>query len=212
MNKIRALLLLIIFSLNSHAEGVIDSVTSVKLNGFELYNGTLSFQEVDNVFGQNGSVSTGLFSECTGNFDIDINYPNKSVRLEFYPEDNSGLDLDRLFSQNINVYKKSAAKARVWIEWQNMSALTESLTVGGLAVTPDLSFETFQRFFPVSADKANRYSFSENGMTSYFVIGSNGDNDESEQESVDLAYIHSVKFTFKDGTLFKLEVLQGIAC
>lgn len=93
-----------------------------------------------------------------------------------------------------------------------MSALTESLTVGDLAVTSDLSFETFRQFFPVSADKTNPYSISEDGMTSYFVIGSSGDNNELEQESVDLPYIHSVKFTFKDGALFKLEILQGIAC
>lgn len=111
MNKIRTLLLLIIFSLNCHAQVVIDSVTSVKLNGFELYNGTLSFQDVYKVFGQNGRASTGEFSGCTGNFDIDINYPDKSIRLEFYSEDNSGLNLEQLFSKKMSVYKKSAAKA-----------------------------------------------------------------------------------------------------
>ena len=111
------------------------------------------------------------------------------------------------------IYKKysdkNKLKAQLWVYWDNMNAFTESLKVGNVVIKPNMTFNQFKTFFPISAQKSEAHFknlYMQEGT--YHVLVINIPISEVEEPP----YVPSVAFTFKKGKLNKLAILSGVAC
>ena len=217
MNKPLLFIAACLLAFNAFAQPPrMDFVTSVKLDGVELAQ-PVNIQKLPKAFWVDGITKMSWVSECSANGEVYIDYKNRSVKLEFFPEDNPGIDLDGMFTKKTKPYRKYPLKAQIWVDWKDMRGFTESLKVDDKLIKPDLTFEEFKRIFPVSA--AYKYPLDEllyehaypgeewSGAHMHDVtIG------ESDPDIIEPPYMGSVRFFFKAGKLVKLQILQGIAC
>lgn len=195
-----------------------DYTTSAKLNGIELLGQErfFSYEEAQTLFGNDGKITGAVFSECTSNFDLDISYPEKNirVRLEYFPEHNPDFDKAEKFSlENPNV-ANLPSKASLWVDWDDMQFLTQTLQIGSLTVTPDLTFETFKQHFPESAKSDIS---AENEPPTYVVYLASPEYIKEFEGNIQQlfdgpAYSMNVQLTFYEGKLYKISLWQGIAC
>ena len=94
--KIKLLLILLCLSISAVAETHYNSVHSVTLNNTDLTNSISMAKAVSLIKGR-GIEKKAVFSECTVNYDMEIRFPGKKLRLEFFPEENPSVDLQKIF-------------------------------------------------------------------------------------------------------------------
>jgi hypothetical protein len=121
-----------------------DYVDSVKLDGMEVAR-PVNIQSLPKAFWTGIVIQNEVFEPCTANYEVYIEYKNRKIRLEFFPELNSGLDLDKVFAKKTGQYMKYPLKAQVWVKWNDMQGFTESLEVGNHLIKPDLTFDEFKK-------------------------------------------------------------------
>jgi hypothetical protein len=189
-----------------------DFVTSVKLDGVEL-TGSVNIQKFPRTFWAGGLTKYVVISGCIPGGEIHIDYKNKAVSLEIYKGENINInqeDWDKIFAdEKSDLYREYPLEALVYISWSDMRKFTESLSVDGKLIKPDLTFDEFKRTFPVSAahgeEAYNDADRELSGAYSYSVmIGENARFFEM--------YSARIVFVFKDGKLLNLSILQTNNC
>ncbi|MDR3323768.1 MAG: hypothetical protein LBS89_06160 [Zoogloeaceae bacterium] len=183
---------------------VLNHVTSVQVNGLDAFDAVTMSQWL-RAFGTKGVTQSVDFSECTANYEVEVRYPDKEIRLEVFPEDNPNIDLEKVFAAKDDRYRKHSLKARLWINWDDMAKFRDSLSVDGHLIGPNLTFAEFQKMFPLSAKQQNPdFAVSEDAQIYALIAGG--------QTAEEAAYGDALLFEFKNGKLFKLAIWQGIAC
>ncbi|GHU39976.1 hypothetical protein AGMMS50289_00770 [Betaproteobacteria bacterium] len=187
-----------------------DSVSSVKLDGVELAK-PVNIQTLPKVFWKGGVTQEIWWAGCTANGEVYLDYKNKNVKLEFFPEENEGIGFEKIFDKKIGYYKNYPLHARVWVKWGDIQGFTESLKLDQHQIKADLSFDEFKKMFPVSAERGHEFNKDDPERIPdahrYFVaIGKYDPGDDAPP------YMSTVNFLFKDGKLIALEIFQGIAC
>ncbi len=214
--KLFLLLLFSFFSISAQSNTEFDSVSSVKLNNVELVN-AITPDKINFIFKEIGKEQPVIFSQCTANYDMEIHYPQKTVKLEFFEEDNSATDLSKVFAKKrLPANYKNKLKAVLWVDWHDMSGFNEELKVGNVTITPALTLEAFKKHFPLSSKQTdNHFKQLDISHSIYHVTFADQKTLEllkQENDQLSPPYDASVQFTFKNGKLHQLAILQGVAC
>jgi hypothetical protein len=184
-----------IFLSDVHASPLYEHVAKAQVNSLELTQ-PHSFSAVQKAFGKPIQQPKLVFSECTANHDADVSYADKTVRMEYFSEDN-----EAVAKQHVN---NAAYQAVLWLDWQNMALFKDRFVVGSLTVSSELTLEQFKKVFPLSAQHPLP---NEEGNESMYIVLL-GDDVQNE----DVAYRPTIRFVFKRNRLLNLSVDQGIAC
>jgi hypothetical protein len=185
------------------AEGArADQVTSVKVNGLEMFR-TVGMEEWQKALGT-GVTQDVQIMECTANYEVHVRYPDKNIRLEFFPEDNPDLDLEKILTGKNDAYRQSSLKARLWIDWEDMEHFKDEVFVDGKAIPAQMTFAEFRKRFPLSAQR------KVGGESQEFVVlvGASPYLDDFEE----WPYGEALVFGFREGKLSRLTIWSGIAC
>jgi hypothetical protein len=186
----------------------LDHVTSVQVNGLEASR-AVTLPEWRKALGADGVAQAAEIMGCTGNMEIEARYPEKRVRLEFFPEENPGFDLEKIQAGKKDAWRQLPLKARLWIYWEDMTRFRDNVLVDGKRVGADMSFAEFARRFPRSAQRETPNVETPPGVKSYLVqLGEGG----AEEEEMEWPYAPALLFEFKEGKLFRLTLWHGIAC
>ncbi|MDR3323663.1 MAG: hypothetical protein LBS89_05620 [Zoogloeaceae bacterium] len=182
----------------------LNHVTSVQVNGLDAFDAVTMSQWLK-VFGTKGVTQSIFLNECTVNYEVEVRYPDRTIRLEFFSEDNPNIDLEKIFAAKDDRYRKHPIKARLWINWDNMAKFKDSLRVDGHLIRPNLTFAEFQKMFPLSAKQQSTGFAASEGAQIYALIAGG-------QTAEEAAYGGVLLFEVKNGKLFKLAIWQGVAC
>lgn len=223
MKKILLLGIAFILSCSVHAQrlplsadlGETNYISSVQLNGIELSQ-DVTYQEIHTIFSNQTIEQETTFSdECTGNYNVMLDYFGKSARLEYFPDKNE-INLEPLFSddQTIHDYQQSPAQASLWVDWRDMSNFTETLIINGRTISPQLTESGFKDIFPVSAAHGISYE-DEPEITYYYIAFAPAEYiEELQQNNQIYSYVYdgAVTMTFINGKLHEVFISHGLAC
>jgi hypothetical protein len=185
----------------------LDHVTSVKVNGLEAAR-AVTPPEWHKALGAGGVAQAAELIECTGNMEIEARYPEKRVRLEFFPEENPGFDLEKIQAGKKDAWRQLPLKARLWIYWEDMTRFRDKVLVDGKLIGAELSFAEFARRFPGSAKRETPNVETPPGVKAYVTLLGEGD----AEEEMEWPYAPALLFEFREGKLFRLTLWNGIAC
>lgn len=199
------LLALLAFGLSSQtfAQNLVEMVQKISVNGLNVIQ-PMTYTQLIGAFGQPLQVNEPEYSECTGNFEVSMSFPEKMANLEYFGEDNP----KALFKEPFK-FQDKRLKGRLWFDWSSNKSITDTVMIDGWKVGSSLTFEQFKERFPKSAK--NPIETENKGEMQYAVLfGLNlGDTPENMDE---LAYNSHILFTFKDNKLVALIISRGIAC
>ncbi|MDR3159091.1 MAG: hypothetical protein LBU11_08820 [Zoogloeaceae bacterium] len=192
------------------AEGAqANHVTSVKVNGLDVFQ-AVSMKEWQKAFGAGVTAENAQFMQCTGNYEINVRYPDKNIRLEFFSEDNPDFDMEKILTKKNDAYRKSSLKAQLWIYWEDMAQFKDEVIVEGQIIPAQMTFAEFQKRFPLSAQR----KVGDDGLEFVVIFGTipKDENEETPDDFEAWPYGSALVFGFREGKLFRLTVWSGIAC
>lgn len=192
---------------DAQAQARRNHVDSVTVNGLNVFQDTIGMAQWQNAFGKDGVTRRMDFIECAANHEVDVHFTDRKITLEFFPEDNPGLDPEKLLAEKNDAYRQSPLRARLWIRWEDIPRFRDDLIVDGKAISAQMTFEEFKRRFPLSASrKVGGFPGEEENYP--VLLGKSG----SVLKDEDLPYEPALWFTFRDGKLLRLSLLRGSAC
>lgn len=169
-------------------------VKSAKVNNLEMAQAQ-SYQSIQTALGKAINLPKLNNNECTGNPEASMEYKNKRISLEYFPENNvTGISLSNVHS-----------KAVVWIYWHKLDGTTDKISLDNQTINQGMYFEQFKKTYPMSA-KNGTDSETNKGAKVYTILLV---GDEKNEE---IPYRAHIDFTFVNNRLHSLSLEQGVAC
>lgn len=182
-------------------------VTSIQVNGIDLAS-PVAAAKANVLIGKNPVKLKYEYSDCTGNTEFHASTQAKFLRFEVYAEDNPQIKNDSFYKNKNSFTQLGQTKGNVWLEWSNSYQIHDKIQMGQMSITPQYTFQQFQKDFPKSAKLAHP------NETAYVILlpPQTAKSILKEPLNYDLPYIGNLAFNFKNGKLSAFSINQGIAC